>query len=354
MVRGFESFAEECFEALRERPELRVGLVGGRGRPGDGRLTAPVPAADATVARMLGRVLRRDGYFAQQLLFALALAPILAARRPDVVLVSDWVLASALGRWRRLTRQRYKLLLCNGSPGGPRFDWSIDHVQQLTPALHRIALDGGEPPARHTLLALGRAIAPELAPQRPRREARAALGLPVEGELLLCVSALNHWHKRIDYLIDEVFTLQPRPHLVLLGQFEAETPAILCRARERLGRDGFTARTVTRHEVVAYYRAADMLVHAALYEALGLVLVEAMAEGLPVVAHDSPTTRFVVGPHGHLGDLARPGALAPLVRAARATAQDGREARHRHAYERFSWDRLAPSYVEMVRACATS
>ncbi len=354
VVRGFESFAEECFEALRDRPDLDVVLVGGRGRPRGARITAPVPATDAPLARALGRAVRRDGYVAQQMLFALSLAPILAMRRPHVILVSDWVVASALGRMRVLTRQRYRLLLSNGAPGGPRFDWSIDHVQQLTPALLRLALDGGEPPARHTLLPLGRAIAPRLGPPVAKASARAALGLPVEGELLLCVSAFNRWSKRLDYLIDEVAALRPRPHLVLLGQPEEETPALLQLARERLGPRGFTARTVPRHAVAAYYRAAEMLVHAAVYEAMGLVLVEALAEGLPVVAHDSEITRFVVGEHGFLGDLVQPGGLAPLVAAARAAGETDRVARHRYAYERFSWDRLVPRYVEMVRACAAS
>jgi 1,2-diacylglycerol 3-alpha-glucosyltransferase len=353
VVRGFESYAEECFEALRGRPELEVALVGGHGRPRDGRLTVPVPAADAALARALGRGMGRDGYFAQQILFAVGLAPMLAARRPHVVLVSDWVLASALGRVRALTRLGYKLLLSNGAPGGPRFDWSIDHVQQLTPALQRIALEGGEPPERHTLLPLGRAIAPQ-PPALSSRETRIALGLPPDRELLLCVSALNAWHKRLDYLVDEVSALEPRPHLVLLGQREQETPLILRRARDRLGAEGFTVRTVPRGEVAAYYRAADVLVHAAVHEALGLVLVEGLGHGLPVVAHDSPTSRFVLGPHGFLGDLTRPGGLAPLVTAARAAPAADRAARHASAYERFSWDRLAPRYVETLRRTAES
>jgi 1,2-diacylglycerol 3-alpha-glucosyltransferase len=358
VVRGFESFAEECFEALRGRPELEVGLVAGRGRPRDGRLTAPVPAADAAVARALGRAMRRDGYFAQQILFAVALAPILAARRPHVVLVSDWVLASALGRLRALTRLGYKLLLSNGAPGGPRFDWSIDHVQQLTPALHRLALEGGEPPGRHTLLPLGVAIEREPPDRSPlaRRRERARLGLPVEGEILLSVAALNAWSKRIDHLADEVAPLEQRPHLVLLGQPEPETPALLRHVRDRLGAGGVTARTVLRADVPAYYRAADMFVLASLHESMGRVLVEALSHGLPVLAHDSHWSRFALADCGWLADLSEPGALAGLVERARAAGDPpgAAEARHRSAYERYAWDRLAPAYVEMVRACAAA
>ena len=345
-VRGFETYAQECHEALRGRPELRVRLAGGRGR---------VPGAESRALARLGGAVRRDGYFAQQLLFAATLLPGLAARPPDVVLVSDWVLASALGRGRALTRGRFKLLLANGAPGGPRFDRTIDHVQQLTPGMHQVALDGGEPPERHTLLPHGLAIPErfEPTPAEERRALRGRLGLPAEAEIVLSVAALNTSHKRLDVLIEAVAALEPRPHLVLLGERGAESAAVLRLAHERLGPAGHTVRTVPREQVAAYYRAADMLAHAAVHEAFGLALAEALSHGLPVLAHASPTSRFVLGRHGLLGDLTTPAGLAPLVRAARERP-GGAEERHRFAYERFSWDRLAPAYVEMVRRVAAA
>lgn len=355
VVRGFETFAEECFEALRGRPELQLTLVGGRGPRGGGRLTARVPPPDGAAAVAAGRLVRRSPYVGQQVLFAAMLAPIVAARRPDVVLVSDWVVAAAIGRTRAVTRQRFKMLLSNGAPGGPAFDRAVDHVQHLTPEYHRLALAAGEPADRHTLLPLGVAIAPELAP-RERGALRRRLGLPEGGDILLCAAALNAWSKRLPYLIDEVAALSPRPHLVLLGQREAETPAILRQARERLGAEGHTVRTVPREAMPAYYRAADMFVLASRYEAMGRVLVEALSHGLPVLAHDAPWSRFVLGGHGRTADLAEAGALTALIERARAEGDPpgAAAARHRSAYERFSWDRLAPRYVELLQACAAS
>src|SRR5688500_15320582 len=99
-MRGFESYAEECFTALRGRPGLEVALAAGAGPRGGGRIVVPVPAPDHPVLRAAGAAVRRDGYVAQQLLFSAGLVGVLASFRPHVVLVSDWVLASALGRWR--------------------------------------------------------------------------------------------------------------------------------------------------------------------------------------------------------------------------------------------------------------
>jgi 1,2-diacylglycerol 3-alpha-glucosyltransferase len=356
VVRGFESFAEECFEALRGRPELNVTLVGGRGRPGDGRLTARVPPPGGALSVAAGRLVRRPPYTGQQMLFASLLAPLVAARRPDVLLISDWLVASAIGRWRWLSRQRYTVLLSNGAGAGPHFDRAVDHVQHLTPASHRLALDAGEPPERHTLLPLGVAIPPVFAPPAPEERAalRARLGLPADEEILLSAAALNAWSKRLPYLVDEVASLERRPHLLLLGQPDEETPEVLRHARERLGEAGHTVRTVPRCAMPAYYRAADMFVLASRYEAMGRVLVEALSHGLPVLAHDAAWARFVVGAHGRFADLGEPGALRALIERARAE-EDGpaaAAARHGSAYERFSWDRLAPRYVELFRTCA--
>jgi glycosyltransferase involved in cell wall biosynthesis len=221
-----------------------------------------------------------------------------------------------------------------------------------------MALAAGEPPARHTLLPLGVELEPELRLRSgdERSALREQLGLPRDRELLLSVAALNLWHKRLDYVVREVARMEPRPHLVLLGQGEDETPALLQLAAELLGPDGFTARTVEPAEVSDHYRCADLFVLGSLYEASGRVLLEALGHGLPTLCHDSETTRFVTGTHGLRGDLSRPGGLAALVAAAHAEPMNDtrRRAQHRFAYESFGWDSLLPRYVEMIEACAAA
>src|SRR5205085_5694942 len=124
------------------------------------------------------------------------------------------------------------------------------------------ALAGAERPGRHTLLPLGVGV-PDTPPALgtgARSALRGRLGLPAQGEVLLCVAALNTWAKRLPYLIEEVASLERRPHLVLLGQTEDETPDILALARDRLGPDGHTVAAVGRHAVSDYYLVADPMV----------------------------------------------------------------------------------------------
>jgi glycosyltransferase involved in cell wall biosynthesis len=347
VMRGVEAFTLECFAALRDEPGLRLTLADVR-----------APGRDSMLARALGRAARRDGYFGEQMLYALRVLPLIARSRPDVVYLSDWALAGALGRWRAVARRGFRLLLSNGAGHPGPYDWTIDHVQQLTPGPLRLALAGGEPPARHTLLPLGVAVEPDLRVlSGDEREAlRERLGLPRDREILLSVAALNVSSKRLDYLVREAAALRPPPFVVLLGQPEPETPAVVAAAREALGPGGFTVRTVAPEEVADYYRTADVLALASRFEAFCRVLVEALAAGLPVVAHDAEAMRHVSGEHGRLADLSAPGALAGQLaeqRRAGFTAEQ-RRAQHRSMLERFGWEALAPRYVALFQTAAAA
>lgn len=105
-------------------------------------------------------------------------------------------------------------------------------------------------------------------------------------------------------------------------------------------------------KVPCAYRSAGIMVSPALgWESFGIVLVEAMASGLPVVASDIPGYRSVVQ-NGVQGILVPPGDAAALADAIRKLLSDealrGRmaEAALERANE-FSWDRLV---VEVERA----
>lgn len=357
--RGFETFALELHAALRDRADVTSVLARARGPArGTHERVAPTLNRETRAARLLGAAARRDGYWAEQMLYAAALVPHLVRERPDVVLVSDWALAHALARRRSRGRGRapFRLLLSNGAPGPPPFHPGIDHVQHLTPRTLAWALDAGEPRERHTVLPLGVAVPP--GGDRPdaavRAALRARLGLPGDRPVVLSVAALNLWSKRLDHLIGAVASITPRPFLAMLGQAEDETPALLALARDLLGDDGFVARTVAPDAVADYYRAADVFALASLYESMGRVLVEALSHGLPTVAHDSEVTRFVMGAHGLRGDLSRPGTLSALLdRALRHPLPAGEvAAQHADVRARFGWKALAPRWAALIARVA--
>ena len=354
VARGFETFALELLAALRERPGVRPVLALGRRSAGlAGSRLAPTLNRETRAARLIGLAARRDGYWAEQMIYAATLVPILRRERPDVVVLSDWALTHALGRLRGATRLAFRILLSNGAPAPPPYPAAIAHVQHLTPRTLRWALEAGEPETRHTMLPLGVAIGPP--PRRADADElallRRRLALPADRQVVLSVAALNLWSKRLDHLIGAVAALEPRPFLVMLGQPDRESAAVVDLARRTLGQDGFVARTVPPEQVPDYYRAADAFALASLHESMGRVLVEALSHGLPAVAHDSEVTRFVMGRHGLRADLeAGPAALTALLGRALAEPLGPRQVADQHAdvAARFGWDALAPRWVELL------
>jgi rhamnosyl/mannosyltransferase len=113
-------------------------------------------------------------------------------------------------------------------------------------------------------------------------------------------------------------------------------------------------------EVRGLYRACDVLALPSTErtEAFGLVQVEAMASGLPVVSTDVPTAVPWVNEHGVTGVVVRAddanalaAGLAPLLADAELRARLGRAGRRR-AVERFALDRMLEDFVRVVESVA--
>jgi glycosyltransferase involved in cell wall biosynthesis len=350
--RGFESFARECFDELRDEPRLDIELVKATGASGDRERAVRAITRDGRLARMFSR--RQNGPIkVEQLVFAFSLQRQILRRRPQVIYFSEWYTGVGLNRLRALNRQQYALVLSNGSMAAEGFE-PFDRIHQHTAPAFEYVLGCGADPAKHVLLPVAFRFSPELELPSPdeRRALREQLGLPSERTIVISVAALNRWHKRLDYVIEELARLpEPRPFLLMVGQPEAETDGLRSVATELLGDDGHSFRSVPRAEVDLLLRAADVFVLASFAEGLPRALVEAMDRGLPCLAHDYSVARYAMGSHGRLADLHEPGALAGLLRSGEEGGwrdPAAAETRHRFVYDAFSWDRLRPQYVELL------
>lgn len=354
--RGFETFVREVSLALRDDPRVQLTLYGGGGEvlPGE-RTVWNLPRASAA-ARIMGALIRRGAYFVEQASFFAAFVPRLIASRPDVVYFADLNLGNACWHWRRLTGQRFRLLFYNG--GATTMPYTrCDFVQQVSPEHLNAALARGEAAERMVLLPHGITLPPVLPPRNDsvRAAVRRELGVDAGRAILLSVGMLDATVKRMDVLVDAVAALgETRPHLLMLGERTPETPVLASRARAKLG-DAVTLATWPRARMADAYSAADAFALLSRREGFGLAYLEALAAGLPCVAHDNPTTRYILGAHGLLGDTVSSAVTAALLRQALAAAVDetARSERHDAARRRFGWDVLAPRYREMLLACAS-
>jgi glycosyltransferase involved in cell wall biosynthesis len=151
-------------------------------------------------------------------------------------------------------------------------------------------------------------------------------------------------------LLDEV----PGAHLFLVGWGPEEEP--LRRLVAEHGIEDSVSITGRRRDVERFYALADVFVLPSNAEGLSVVVLEAMAAGLPVVGTDVPGTNEAVV-DGQGGVIVPPDSPAALAEAmARLAGREERERFGRNAYERvrseFSVDRTAAAYRDIYRSLA--
>lgn len=113
-----------------------------------------------------------------------------------------------------------------------------------------------------------------------RRELRASWDCSAS-DVVFLVAAHNSWLKGIDFVLDALADLASRPEIQIVVAGGADEWLLGQIRRRGLGRRVVIAGVVD--DMPALYRAVDALLHPARWDSSPLVVLEAMAAGLPVV-----------------------------------------------------------------------
>ncbi len=158
---------------------------------------------------------------------------------------------------------------------------ATEHERRLLMQIYRV------PATRVAVVPLG--VDLDQFQPRPQAEARAALGIAPEERMVLAIGRIEPL-KGFDILIRSIAQLSDRRSVVLSiigGDDRASRELAALRAvAEEVGVADHVRLLGPRphEELPAYYNAADVVAVPSFYESFGLVAVEAMASGVPVVA----------------------------------------------------------------------
>jgi len=136
-------------------------------------------------------------------------------------------------------------------------------------------------------------------------------GIPSDAFVVISVGTVCYWHKRMDYVIREVAAV-PGAYLVIVGQESADTAQIVKLGKELMGARIIFTR-MPHDELPRAYKAADVFVLGSLFETFGIVYIEAMAMGLPVICTNHVNQRSIVR-DGIFIDMSKSGALTAALR----------------------------------------
>jgi len=153
-----------------------------------------------------------------------------------------------------------------------------------------------------------------------RRESRACFGLPAEGKIILCVGRLA-WNKGVD-LVVTAFSLVAKQvadtYLAIAGSGQ-ERPRLEALVHElRLdGRVFFLGYVphLPSPDLPRLYNCVDVMALGSYRESLGLVIIEALACGVPVVSTTVGIAPTVIrnGVTGYLVQSREPGEMADRI-----------------------------------------
>jgi glycosyltransferase involved in cell wall biosynthesis len=174
---------------------------------------------------------------------------------------------------------------------------------------------------------------------QPGPARREEFGVPENRFVVLMVSALAAT-KRVEIGIEAVGRI-PDAHLVVAGDGPCRNKIASVAAELLPGR--FTRLSIPSERMPALYHSSDVLLHCSKDEPFGNVFVEAMACGLPIVAHDMLRVRWIVGDDEFLVDTNDVAAVAKAIQRAGRSGSDGRKRRIDRA-KNFSWKEIAKEY----------
>lgn len=232
-------------------------------------------------------------------------------------------------------RQDYAAMLAN-----------IDALIAVSPSAGASLTRGMSDLGRHppvTVIRNGIAMSPSA---RSRDDIRTAMGLPLDAPLLLHVARFTPQkaHLTLVAAFAQLTRTRPSARLMLIGTGPTRKATAL--AVQQAGLTGIFFSD-PRDDVADLMSAADMLVLPSLFEGLPLVLLEAMAVGLPIVA--SRTGGIVDALGSDHPYLVPPGSAEALARAMAACLDDRVGAQTLHLRQRFE-DLFTAS--QMTRATA--
>lgn len=309
--RGHEVFARDLFNLLKN--ELDITIFKGGGEPSIREIVVnhiprqslalndihlPVAPKWASAAKSVEQMRIEAVSFAWG-----ALGPLLEGKY-DIIHCLEEDVCNTIYSLRHLFQKTPKILWSNGGAIPKFLQPNCDFIQEHTEYNLRSS-------NKKKGFSIPHGVDLKRFNQNVTSDFRATHGIPKDAFVVISVGTICYWHKRMDYIIREVASV-PGIWLIIVGQESPDAPAIRSLGEQLMG-ERIVFTSMQHEELPIAYAAADVFALGSLFETFGIVYIEAMAMGLPVICTNHPNQISIVK-EAEFIDMSKTGELANVLR----------------------------------------
>ncbi|MFT6437916.1 MAG: glycosyltransferase involved in cell wall biosynthesis [Candidatus Azotimanducaceae bacterium] len=350
--RGYERVMSDLFSVLRDSDQVDIHLFKGKGATNK-RETVPFFLArngfilrNIPLHKLLGGGSHRAPMHVESLTLLLGMLPALLSGRFDIIHTIDPPFARILSKLKNRLGLSFKVLHTEASDMRASDYPPVDFIHQVSPVSYDEAIAYGVPAQSMHLIPIG-INSQRFSSDLTRKDLRKKYSIDDSTFVVLSVAALNRYHKRIDYLIEEFEQLEGNDLLWLDGSMDLGEADIPDLAKQSLG-ERCRLSHIPSQDIGELYNLADVMVLASINEAFGMVVIEALSTDTAVLVHDCPHFQWLINDQKNLVDMGQQGALEHRLNELKNNRSILEDLRHSEEIRRrFEWQYLAKEYESM-------